>query len=63
MGEYLKYSSEGLMKLQQVIMELQNEQTQLLNTLGIEQIKFEQYAAELNPFMQSIIQDSSITLE
>jgi hypothetical protein len=63
MGEYLKYSSEGLMKLQQVIMELQNEQTQLLNTLGIEQTKFEQYAPELNQFMQSIIHDSSITVE
>jgi len=33
------------MKLQQTIMDLQNEQTQLMGSLGIDQNKFKQYEA------------------
>jgi len=52
MGEYLKFSSEGLMRLQQVIMQLQGEQGQLMASLGLNQASLAQYASQLGPFMQ-----------
>lgn len=40
MADYLKYSSDGLMKMQQIIMTLQDEQTKLMQSMGIDQEKY-----------------------
>jgi hypothetical protein len=49
--------------MQQVIMNLQDEQTKIMRGLGIDGSKYNEYAAELGPFMQTLVYDHTITLE
>jgi hypothetical protein len=51
------------MNLQQTVMQLQNEQSQLMSTFGLTQAKMAQFAQQLNPFMQSLMIDNTLTLE
>ena len=44
-------------------MGLQQEQSQLMAKIGVNQAKIAQYSAQLGPMMQEMIFDSSITLE
>lgn len=62
-GEYYRYSNEGLNKLQGTIMQLQGEQQQLMNKIGISQASISKYAAQLGPFMQELVFSSNISLE
>lgn len=63
MGEYYRFSNEGLMNLQNAIMALQGQQQNLMASIGINQAVIAKYAAELGPFMQELVFDSSISLE
>jgi hypothetical protein len=63
LGEYMRVSSEGLMQIQQSVMQLQAEQTQILGTLGLTQAKIQQFGPQLAPFMQELITGTDITLE
>jgi len=51
------------MKLQQTIMQLQTEQTQLMTSLGITQAKLAPFSAQLGAFMQELVFDCDISLE
>jgi hypothetical protein len=43
-------------------MQLQNEQTQIMATLGLSQNSLARHAAQLGPFMQELVLDNNITL-
>lgn len=63
MVEYFKFTSEGLLRLQRRIMELQHEQTDLIAQSGISQAHLAQYAPQLGQFMQELVFGSDIPLE
>jgi formate dehydrogenase maturation protein FdhE len=62
-GDYLKFTAEGLMKLQQTVMELQTEQSQLMQSLGLSQATLARHASSLGPFMQDLVFSNDISLE
>lgn len=62
MAEYFKFTTEGLVKLQRRIMELQNEQTELIAHVGISQAHLVQYAPQLGPFMQELVFGNDVPL-
>jgi hypothetical protein len=62
-SEYLKATTEGLMKLQTVLSQMQGEQVQLMASVGLTQSKMAKYAHHLGAFMQEMIFDKTITLE
>lgn len=51
------------MKLQQTVMELQTEQSQLMQSLGLSQATLARYAQQLGPFMQDLVFSNDISLE
>lgn len=51
------------MNLQNSIMKLQGEQTQIMASFGLNQAKLAKYANQLGPFMQELIFSSDIKLE
>jgi HD-GYP domain-containing protein (c-di-GMP phosphodiesterase class II) len=63
MDEYFRFSSEGLNALQNSIMSLQREQTQLMATIGISQATVARYGHQLGAFMQELVFDSDVTVE
>lgn len=63
MPEYMKLTSENLMQLQNSVMKLQGEQTQLMASFGLTQPKLAQFAGQLGPYMQELIFSNNITLE
>lgn len=63
MGDYYRFSSEGLSNLQSEIMDLQKEQQKLMTMIGINQSMMAKYAAQLGPFMQELVFDTNISLD
>lgn len=63
MGDYYRFSSEGLNKLQTTIMQLQGEQQQLMAKIGINQASISKFGAHLGPFMQELVFASNISIE
>ena len=62
MLQYFKFTSEGLLKLQRKIMDLQGEQTELISQVGISQVQLAQYANQLGAFMQELVFGNDIPL-
>jgi hypothetical protein len=62
-SEYLKTATEGFMKIQNVVFQMQGEQAQLMASVGLTQSTMAKYAQHLGAFMQEMIFDKSITLE
>jgi hypothetical protein len=62
-GEYFRFTSNGLLDLQNTIMGLQAEQGQLMAMVGLNQAKVAQYAQHLGAFMQELVFDSDISIE
>lgn len=62
-AEYLQATTEGLMKLNNVLTQMQGEQVQLMASVGLTQSKMAKYAHHLGAFMQEMIFDKTITLE
>lgn len=58
MGEYFRFSNEGLNELQNHILSLQKEQTQLMASLGISQASLAKYGPQLGAFMQELVLDN-----
>lgn len=63
MPEYMKQTSENLVQLQNTVMKLQGEQTNLMASFGLTQQKLAKYAQQLGPYMQELIFSNNITLE
>ncbi len=61
--EYFKQSLESTMALQNSIMQLQQEQNNILTSLGLTQAKIAKYGPQLAPFMQELILNTDISLE
>lgn len=54
MPEYMRETANGLMELQNVLLQLQNEQGQIMAAFGLSQQSMAKYAAQLGPFMQEL---------
>ena len=63
MPEYFKFSNEGLNNLQNTIMELQKEQTQLMANIGISQAAIARHGPHLGAFMQELVFDTDVSIE
>lgn len=63
LSEYFRQSLESTMALQNSIMQLQQEQNNILTSLGLTQAKITKYGPELAPFMQELILNTDITVE
>lgn len=63
MPEYMRLAISNLTDLQQVVMQLQNEQTNLMAVFGLSQQKLMQFGPQLAPFMQQLVFDNDISLD
>ena len=63
MGEYFRFSNEGLNNVQNTIMELQKEQTNLMASIGISQAAIAKHGAHLGAFMQELVFDTPVSVE
>lgn len=63
LSEYFRQSLESTIALQNSIMQLQQEQNNVLTSLGLTQAKIAKYGPELAPFMQELILNTDITVE
>jgi hypothetical protein len=59
----MKCASEGMMKIQQTTMGLQQQQGQLMQQFGLTQKHFAQYTGELQSFLQEMMINSDVGLE
>ena len=60
MADYMHCAQEGMMKLQQTVMQLQQEQQQLLAQVGISQASFMKFGPQLGEFMQKLTFSSDV---
>lgn len=59
----MRYASEGIMKLQNTVMQLQGEQGTLLQSCGLSQASLVKYGPQLGPYMQELVFSSQVNID
>jgi hypothetical protein len=63
MPEYFKATVENISQLQNSIMQLQHEQTQLMASFGLTQNKLAQFGPQLAPLMNELLLSQDVSVD